>query len=39
MAIPVPGSANAALNIATFIAPVAHGDIFIPAPELVSIAG
>src|SRR3981081_1633672 len=38
MAIPVPGSANAALNIATLAAPVAHGDIFIPAPELVLIA-
>jgi hypothetical protein len=35
MAIPVPGMAKAALNTATFIAPVAHGDIFITAPVLV----
>jgi hypothetical protein len=39
MAIPVPGIANAALNTATFITPVAHGDIFITAPELDLMTG
>src|ERR1700744_3912482 len=36
-AIAVPGMANAALNIATFITEDAHGDIFITASVFVMI--